>query len=35
VNFYSSSLLCVSPAALAGASIITMVILVFHAVTFA
>jgi hypothetical protein len=35
VNFYSSSLLCVQPAAVAGATILTTVILTFHALVFA
>jgi hypothetical protein len=35
VNFYSSSLLCVRPAAVAGAGILTAVILTFHALAFA
>jgi hypothetical protein len=35
VNFYSSSMLCVHPSAVAAASILTAVILTFHAAAFA
>jgi hypothetical protein len=35
VNFYSSSLLCVRPAAVVAASIMTALVITFHALTFA
>ncbi|NIJ19531.1 hypothetical protein FHS95_001200 [Sphingomonas naasensis] len=35
MNFYSSSLLCVRLPALVGSTVLTVIILTFHALTFA